>query len=121
MADNKELETQEEVNSETQSLAATEEAVTKPTNKQKIDIFLKATGNAPIMKIKKWAVPPERTIGKIIEFMRKYLHLDSKESLFLYINQAFAPSPDQTVRNLYDCYGTDGKLVLHYCKSPAWG
>ncbi|KAI4463408.1 autophagy protein 12 [Holotrichia oblita] len=40
---------------------------------------------------------------------------------FLYINQTFAPSPDQTVRNLYDCYNTEGKLVLHYCKSQAWG
>lgn len=40
---------------------------------------------------------------------------------FLYVNQSFAPSPDQIVRNLYDCYETDGKLILHYCKSQAWG
>jgi ubiquitin-like protein ATG12 len=40
---------------------------------------------------------------------------------FLYVNQSFAPAPDHIVKNLYDCYGTDGKLVLHYCKSQAWG
>lgn len=40
---------------------------------------------------------------------------------FLYVNQAFAPSPDQTVKNVFDCFGTDGKLILHYCKSQAWG
>lgn len=40
---------------------------------------------------------------------------------FLYVNQTFAPSPDQAVRNLYECFGADGKLVLHYCKSQAWG
>lgn len=40
---------------------------------------------------------------------------------FLYVNQAFAPSPDQTMKNLYDCYNTDGRLVLHYCKTQAWG
>lgn len=40
---------------------------------------------------------------------------------FLYVNQTFAPAPDQTVKNLYDCYGADGKLVIHYCKSQAWG
>nr|CAD7395110.1 unnamed protein product [Timema cristinae] len=86
-----------------------------------VDILLKATGNAPIMKKKKWAVDPDKPIGWIIEFIRKYLKLEPADSLFLYVNQSFAPSPDQIVRNLYDCYGTDGKLILHYCKSQAWG
>ncbi|XP_069692194.1 autophagy protein 12-like [Periplaneta americana] len=91
------------------------------SDKQKIDILLKATGNAPIMKKKKWAVDPERKIGWIMEFMKKYLKLERSEHLFLYVNQSFAPAPDHIVRNLYECYGTDGKLVLHYCKSQAWG
>lgn len=89
--------------------------------KEKIDILLKATGNAPIMKQKKWTVYQDNQIGKVSDFMRKYLKLDSSERLFLYINQTFAPAPDQTVKNLYDCYGADGKLIIHYCKSPAWG
>jgi hypothetical protein len=33
------------------------------------------------MKKKKWAVDPERKIGWIIEFMKKYLKLDSSEHL----------------------------------------
>lgn len=89
--------------------------------KSKVDILLKATGNAPIMKKKKWAVDAEKPIGWIMEFVKKYLKLESEERLFLYVNQTFAPSPDQIVRNLYECFGTDGKLVLHYCKSQAWG
>ncbi|TRY71211.1 hypothetical protein TCAL_08714 [Tigriopus californicus] len=40
---------------------------------------------------------------------------------FLYVNQAFSPSPDQTVRHLYDCFGGEGKLVLNYAKTPMWG
>ncbi|XP_046394284.1 autophagy protein 12-like [Ischnura elegans] len=91
------------------------------SEKLKIDILLKATANAPIMKTKKWAVDPDKRIGWIMEFIKKYLKLDPSESLYLYVNQAFAPSPDQVVRNLYECFGTDGKLVLHYCKSQAWG
>ncbi|XP_059051556.1 autophagy protein 12-like [Achroia grisella] len=91
------------------------------TDKVKVDILLKATGNAPIMKKKKWAVPAEKQIGWIMEFVKKYLKLDPDEKLFLYVNQTFAPSPDQTVKNLYECFGTDSKLVLHYCKSQAWG
>lgn len=42
-------------------------------------------------------------------------------SQFLYVNQTFAPSPEQTVKNLYDCYESNGRLVLYYCKSQAWG
>ena len=40
---------------------------------------------------------------------------------FVYVNQSFAPAPDQVVRNLYECFGSDGKLVLHYCRTQAWG
>ncbi|VEN53355.1 unnamed protein product [Callosobruchus maculatus] len=89
--------------------------------KQKVDILLKPTGNAPIMKKKKWTVDSDKKIGWIIEFVKKYLKLESNEKLFLYVNQTFAPSPDQIVKNLYDCYSTEGKLVLHYCKTQAWG
>ncbi|KAL0107175.1 hypothetical protein PUN28_015594 [Cardiocondyla obscurior] len=90
-------------------------------DKSKIDILLKATANAPIMKQKKWSVSQDNPIGRISEFIKKYLKLDPNERLFLYVNQTFAPAPDQTVKNLYDCYGADGKLVIHYCKSQAWG
>ncbi|XP_012348606.1 autophagy protein 12-like isoform X1 [Apis florea] len=86
-----------------------------------VDILLKATGNAPIMKQKKWSVSQDYCIGRISDFIRRYLKLDSNEKLFLYVNQTFAPAPDQALKNLYDCYGADGKLILHYCKSQAWG
>ncbi|XP_018306772.1 autophagy protein 12-like isoform X2 [Mycetomoellerius zeteki] len=101
--------------------ATRNELQTVPKDKSKIDILLKATANAPIMKQKKWSVCQDNPIGRISEFIKKYLKLDSNERLFLYVNQTFAPAPDQTVKNLYDCYGADGKLVIHYCKSQAWG
>lgn len=40
---------------------------------------------------------------------------------FLYVNQTFAPSPDQILKNLYECYGNQNKLTLHYSISQAWG
>ncbi|XP_014615984.1 PREDICTED: autophagy protein 12-like isoform X2 [Polistes canadensis] len=90
-------------------------------DKERVDILLKATGNAPIMKQKKWSVNQDYHIGKVSDFLKKYLKLEPSERLFLYVNQTFAPAPDQTLKNLYDCYGADGKLIIHYCKSPAWG
>ncbi|KAH0998971.1 hypothetical protein HUJ04_001349, partial [Dendroctonus ponderosae] len=83
--------------------------------------LLKPTGNAPIMKKKKWTVESDKPVGWIIEFVKKYLKLDSNEKLFVYVNQTFAPAPDQTVKNLYECYNADNKLVLHYCTTQAWG
>ncbi|KAJ8960388.1 hypothetical protein NQ314_006078 [Rhamnusium bicolor] len=53
--------------------------------------------------------------AKKAEKQKKY------HTTFLYVNQTFAPSPDQIVKNLYDCYSTENKLVLHYCKTQAWG
>ena len=98
----------------------------------------------------------------IIAFIRKGLKLDPADSLFVYVNQAFAPAPgkwlppsksdqdinstimlcyhcnstsnwsinqvflgfffsDQTVRNLTNCFGSEGKLSLYYSKTQAWG
>lgn len=103
-----------------------------------VDILLKPTGNAPIMKKKKWTVDGDKPISWIAEFMKRYMKLEPHEKLvscalqtviittkrlfqFLYVNQTFAPPPDQVIKNLFDCYSTEGKLVLHYCKTPAWG
>ncbi|XP_020823022.1 ubiquitin-like protein ATG12 [Phascolarctos cinereus] len=103
--------------------AAVSPGTEEPTGdaKKKIDVLLKAVGDTPIMKTKKWAVERTRTIQGLIAFIKKFLKLVASEQLFIYVNQSFAPSPDQEVGTLYECFGSDGKLVLHYCKSQAWG
>ncbi|XP_034936101.1 autophagy protein 12-like isoform X2 [Chelonus insularis] len=63
------------------SLSNTEGSQSQSKDKTKIDILLKATGNAPIMKKKKWAVNPDQHIGWISEFVKKYLKLDVNERL----------------------------------------
>ncbi|XP_037641476.1 ubiquitin-like protein ATG12 [Sebastes umbrosus] len=94
---------------------------TTSDDKKKIDVLLKAVGDTPIMKTKKWAVDRVRTIQSLSQFISRFLKLDGTEQLFIYVNQSFAPSPDQEVGMLFDCFGSDNKLVLHYCKSQAWG
>ncbi|KAG8569668.1 hypothetical protein GDO81_014516 [Engystomops pustulosus] len=89
--------------------------------KRKIDVLLKAVGDTPIMKTKKWTIERTRTVQGLMDFIKKYLKLEASEQMFIYVNQSFAPSPDQEVGVLYECFGSDGKLVLHYCKSQAWG
>ncbi|KAH8037339.1 hypothetical protein HPB51_009894 [Rhipicephalus microplus] len=51
------------------------------TDKKKIDVFLKATGDAPIMAKRKWAVSPTSKVMDIVDFVRRYLKLDQSESL----------------------------------------
>lgn len=93
----------------------------KKSSKKKVEVLLKAAGDAPIMVKKKWTVDGTKQVAYIIEFIRKYIKCEPKDSLFVYVGQCFAPTPDQTLQNLYDCFGADGKLVLHYCKTQAWG
>jgi len=101
--------------------AATEKKV--PAAKSgKVEVRLQAAGDAPIMKQKNYKVDGEKKISWIIQFIRKYLKLEPSDSLFLYVNQAFSPSPDQTVCNLNECFGSaDNKLVLYYSRSECWG
>nr|XP_046256092.1 ubiquitin-like protein ATG12 isoform X2 [Scatophagus argus] len=87
----------------------------------RVDVLLKAVGDTPIMKTRKWAVERGRTVQSLSQFISRFLKLDASEQLFIYVNQSFAPSPDQDVGVLFDCFGSDSKLVLHYCKSQAWG
>ncbi|XP_053482531.1 ubiquitin-like protein ATG12 [Ictalurus furcatus] len=104
-----------------QNVAADSGDTTKTEEKKKIDVLLKAVGDTPIMKTKKWAVERGRTIQSLSQFISRFLKLEPNEQLFIYVNQSFAPSPDQDVGVLFECFGSDGKLVLHYCKSQAWG
>ncbi|XP_053546607.1 ubiquitin-like protein ATG12 [Bombina bombina] len=97
----------------------TEEPVCE--TKRKIDVLLKAVGDTPILKNKKWTMERTRTVKGLMDFIKKYLKMELAEQLFIYVNQSFAPSPDQEVGTLYECFGSDGKLVLHYCKTQAWG
>ncbi|ESO89135.1 hypothetical protein LOTGIDRAFT_106494, partial [Lottia gigantea] len=86
-----------------------------------VDVLLKPAGDAPIMKKKKWAVDRNKAVGWVSEFIKRYLKFTATDSLFLYVNQSFSPSPDTEIGVLFDCFGSDGKLVLHYCKTQAWG
>ncbi|KAK7002818.1 ubiquitin-like protein ATG12 [Biomphalaria glabrata] len=111
--------------SEVETKPESPQAVSSPDVKQKlnlkVDILLKPAGDAPIMKKKKWTVDRTKRICWVSDFIKKYIKMEPSESLFLYVNQSYAPSPDTDIGSIFDCFGSDGKLVLHYCKSQAWG
>ncbi|KAL5708701.1 Ubiquitin-like protein [Ranunculus cassubicifolius] len=85
---------------------------------QKVVVHLRATGDAPILKQAKFKIAGGDKFAKVIDFLRRQLH---RETLFVYVNSAFAPNPDELVIDLYNNFGFDGKLVVNYASSMAWG
>lgn len=96
-------------------------APSSSSSPNKIKVLFKHVGDAPVINKTKWAVESYRTVSDTILFLRKYLKTDPSKSIFIYVNQSFAPALDQTLQNLYDCYESDKKLVLHYAYTQAWG
>ena len=46
-----------------------------------VDVLLKAVGDTPIMKTKKWAVERGRTVQSLSQFIARFLKLDASEQL----------------------------------------
>mmetsp|Transcript_3366 Transcript_3366/g.8317 ORF Transcript_3366/g.8317 Transcript_3366/m.8317 type:complete len:178 (-) Transcript_3366:115-648(-) len=44
-----------------------------------------------------------------------------RRTQFVYVNSAFAPSPDERIADVARCFHVDGVLNLNYCTTPAWG
>ncbi|KAE8675306.1 Ubiquitin-like protein ATG12 [Hibiscus syriacus] len=63
-------------------------------------------------------IPGTDKFAKVIDFLCRQLHRDT---LFVYVNSAFSPNPDELVIDLYNNFGFDGKLVFNYACSMAWG
>ncbi|EED91365.1 predicted protein, partial [Thalassiosira pseudonana CCMP1335] len=87
----------------------------------RVKVHFVAVGSAPILKKSKFLIGEEDEFGVATAFLRRLLRLDSAPSLFLYINAAFVPSPDERIGDLYDCFGVRGELVVHYSLQEAWG
>ncbi|KAJ9081320.1 Ubiquitin-like protein [Entomophthora muscae] len=88
---------------------------------EKVIVRFRAVGNAPIMKRNHYNIKTTFKFRALTNFLRKELGYKSSESLFLYVNSSFAPSPDESVSNLFKCFQVDNQLIINYCTSQAWG
>ncbi|KAH8255260.1 hypothetical protein KR038_011906 [Drosophila bunnanda] len=95
---------------EPQGALSTSSSTPADKDSSKICVLLNATGNVPIIKKRTWTVDPNKTVSWIQKFIHKFLKLDANEQI-----------ANQIIKNLYECHGTNGKLVLYYCKNQAWG
>ncbi|KAL4195837.1 hypothetical protein AMTRI_Chr04g180300 [Amborella trichopoda] len=74
-------------------------AAESPATPRKVVVHLRATGDAPILKQAKFKIGGTEKFAKVIDFLRRQLH---RETLFVYVNSAFSPNPDELVIDLYD-------------------
>ncbi|CAK7356531.1 unnamed protein product [Dovyalis caffra] len=74
-------------------------ATESPRSSGKVIVQLKATADAPILKQNKFKIPGTDKFAKVIDFLRRQLH---RETVFVYINSAFSPNPDELVIDLFN-------------------
>ncbi|WFD37505.1 Ubiquitin-like protein [Malassezia japonica] len=73
------------------------------------------------MKRNDFQIAAYNPFAAVVQFLRKELGCVPSEPLHLYINASFAPSPDETLGNLFRAYSTQDHLIVNYSTTPAWG
>ncbi|KAG2221056.1 hypothetical protein INT45_009714 [Circinella minor] len=93
----------------------------KQKDTSKVVVRFRAIGNAPILKQNFYKITASNKFQTVIQFLRKELRYQGSDPLFLYINSAFAPAPDEIVGSLFKSFNTDGQLIINYSTMAAWG
>jgi len=87
----------------------------------KVVILFKATGGVAGLKNSKFKLAATATFQNVSDFLRKQLKISPEEPLFLFVNSAFQPSPDETVGELFQCFQENNRLVVNYSNTQAYG
>lgn len=101
--------------------AAKDAVAVRPMGPTKVTLQFVAVGNAPLMKRTKFTVSGHDELSVVYKFLRKQLRLKDSESLFVYCNSSFAPSPGQRLSSLFESFQVGDVLVLNYSLTHAWG
>mmetsp|Transcript_14067 Transcript_14067/g.18346 ORF Transcript_14067/g.18346 Transcript_14067/m.18346 type:complete len:109 (+) Transcript_14067:71-397(+) len=88
---------------------------------QKVKVHFVAVGSAPILKRSKFQIGADQKFAAVVSFLRKLLKTDNSASLFLYVQSAFVPSPEENVGDIRDAFSIRDELVVHYSLQEAWG
>ncbi|VUC35550.1 unnamed protein product [Clonostachys rosea] len=90
--------------------------------KDKVIVRFKPVGSAPSLQQDVCKITSTRKFEEVVRFLRKKLRCKDTDSVFLYINSAFAPSLDEVVGNLHQCFkDAQGQLIVAYSITPAFG
>ncbi|KAG6056955.1 hypothetical protein E4U32_005441 [Claviceps aff. humidiphila group G2b] len=68
---------------------------------EKVVVRFKPVGSAPSLAQELCKITATRKFEEVVRYLRRKLKCGDSESVFLYVNSAFAPSLDEVVGNLY--------------------
>ncbi|KAK6537218.1 Ubiquitin-like protein [Orbilia ellipsospora] len=107
----------------------------------KVTIRLLSVGSTPSLKKNVFTLTASKKFSVVVNFLRNKLKLNGPattaspsnsgnlspgqknngQSLFVYVNNTFAPSLDEEVGNLFRCFKREDELLVNYCLTPAFG
>lgn len=106
----------------------------------KVVIKFKPVGSAPALAQDVCKISAARKFEEVVRYLRRKLRCKNSDSVFLYVNSAFAPSLDEVVGNLHQvcpnsldrhpcakremsqCFkNSHGQLIVAYSITPAFG
>lgn len=67
----------------------------------KIVVHFRHIGSAPILKQKKFKVGADKLFLSLCNFLKSQLKLSTNDKIYIYCNQAFQPSFDERLGDLY--------------------
>lgn len=92
-----------------------------PLPATKVKVLLMAVGRAPRLAQSKFIVQGKDSFRALYPVLRRLLQLREDQALFLFVNSAFAPAPEDTFGDLFACFGKTGTLIVNYSLDEAWG
>ena len=72
-----------------------------PFAAEKVVVRFKPVGAAPALSQDICKITSERRFEEVVRYLRRKLKCKDTDSVFLYVNSAFAPSLDEIVGNLH--------------------
>ncbi|ODA82286.1 hypothetical protein RJ55_00793 [Drechmeria coniospora] len=89
---------------------------------EKVVVRFKPVGSAPPLQQDLCKITAARKFEEVVRYLRRKLRCKDTDSVFLYVNSVFAPSLDEVVGNLHQCFkNAQDQLVVVYSMTPAFG
>ncbi|CAD6600718.1 HLJ1_G0016310.mRNA.1.CDS.1 [Saccharomyces cerevisiae] len=87
-------------------------------NIRKIQIKFQPIGSIGQLKPSVCKISMSQSFAMVILFLKRRLKMDH---VYCYINNSFAPSPQQNIGELWMQFKTNDELIVSYCASVAFG
>jgi len=90
----------------------------------KIPIIVEKADNSDGLEIDKtkWLISEEITVGQLLLTIRRRIKLDPSETIFIYVNNTYIPSNQETIGQVYNKHKeADLYLYITYSKEVAYG